>query len=124
MDLEEVAKKLGLTNDDQKKLDSLFVQNRRKLIDLRGNMEKERLELELILDEEDFNKTACLNQFKKVQDARTNLALERFGFLIEVRKLLGYERFQELKNSVRKRQMHRRKDRQGKRRHKESERFG
>lgn len=49
-------------------------------------MEKEYFELELILDEEEFDGDVCINQFKKVQEARTKLAVERISFLVEVRK--------------------------------------
>jgi hypothetical protein len=43
--------------------------------------------------------------FKKLKDAGTMLATERFGFLMEVRKLLGADRFLKLKTKF---QMHRR----------------
>ena len=38
-----------------------------------------------------------MEQFKRVESARNCLATERFSFLIQVRKILGFERYQNLK---------------------------
>ncbi len=108
----EVAKKLELTSEEQQKLDDLFVQSRRRMIDLKSNVQKEGLELEVILDQQDFDESACMDRFKKFQDARTRLANERFRFLIEVRKLLGPDRYRRLKTEFRDRRVHRMKGQQ------------
>ncbi len=108
----EVAKKLDLTSKEQQKLNDLFVQSRRQLIDLKSNVEKEKLELEMILDQQNFDESACMDQFKKFEHARANLANERFRFLVEVRKLLGLDRYRQLKTEFRHRRMHRMKGQQ------------
>jgi len=108
----QVAKKLELTSKKQQKFDDLFVQSRRRMIDLKSNVEKEKLELEMILDQQDFDESACMDRFKKFQDARTKLANERFRFLIEVRKLLGLDRYRQLKTEFRDRRVHRMKGQQ------------
>ncbi|NVM22245.1 MAG: periplasmic heavy metal sensor [Desulfobacterales bacterium] len=108
----EVAKKLALTSEEQQKFEDLFVQSRRRMIDFKSNVEKERLELEMILDQQDLNESACMDRFKKFEDARTNLANERFRFLVEVRKLLGLERYRKLKTEFRDHRVHRMKGRQ------------
>ena len=111
----EVTEKLGLTSEEQQKFDDLFVQSRRRMIDLKSNVEKEKLELEMILDQQDFDEFACMDRFKKFEDARTKLANERFGFLVEVRKLLGLDRYRRLKKEFRDRRLHRMKgEREGK----------
>ncbi len=91
----------NITPEEQSQLDSLYVQNRRKMIDLKSVLEKELLELELVFDETSFDADACMDRYRKVQNARTTLALERFKFVVEVRKLLGFERFQQLKERYR-----------------------
>ena len=108
----QVAKKLELTSEEQQKLDDLFVQSRRRMIDLKSNVQKEGLELEMILDQQNFDESACMDRFKKFQDARTNLTNERFRFLIEVRKLLGLDRYRQLKTEFRNRRVHRMKRQQ------------
>ncbi|MEE8541884.1 MAG: hypothetical protein V3S66_09500 [Desulfobacterales bacterium] len=87
--------------EEQSQLDSLYVQNRRKMIDLKSVLEKELFELELVFDVTSFDADACMDRYRKVQNARTTLALERFKFVVEVRKLMGFERFQQLKEKYR-----------------------
>ena len=105
----EMAKKLGLASEEQQKFDDLFVQSRRRMIDLKSDVEREHLELEMILDQQDFDESACMDRFKKFEDARTKLANERFGFLVEVRKLLGLDRYRRLKTEFHDRRLHRMK---------------
>lgn len=109
----EVTKKLDLTSEEQQELDNLYVQSRQQMIDLKSNVEREKLELEVILDQQKFDESACMDRFKKFQDARTNLANEQFRFLVKVRKLLGLDRYQQLKTEFRDRQMHRMKRQHG-----------
>ncbi len=92
----EVVAQLKLTSQEQEKLNALFVESERELIDLRGNVQKQELELKTLLDQEDFNQSACADQFGKLLEARSGVARERFSFHMEVRKLLGLERYREL----------------------------
>lgn len=109
----KVAKKLDLTSEKQQELDDLFVQSRRKMIDLKSKVEKEKFELEVILDQQKFDESACIDRFKKFQDARTNLTNEQFKFLVKVRKLLGLDRYRQLRTEFRDRRMHGMKAQQG-----------
>jgi Spy/CpxP family protein refolding chaperone len=95
-----VAKKLELTDEHARQLDGLFVQNRMKLIDLKSALEKERFELQNLLDKDRLDEKVVLDQFARVQAARSKLDAERFYFLLEVRKILGLERFQHLEMLV------------------------
>ncbi|MCP4348766.1 MAG: periplasmic heavy metal sensor [Desulfobacterales bacterium] len=105
--LPNIAKELKLTPDEQKKLDNLFVTNRRKLIDLKNNVEKEKFELETSLESADFDESSCTALFKKLQDARIKLAEEQFRFVVEVRKLLGLYKYQQLKAKFQENRMKR-----------------
>ena len=92
-----VAKQIEITDGEKEKLDNLFFESRRKRIDLKSTVEKERLEFERLIDAKNLDENALISQFKRLEKARTNLATEIFGFLVEERKILGYERFQKLK---------------------------
>jgi Spy/CpxP family protein refolding chaperone len=96
-----LEKQLALSSEEITNLDDLFVNSRRKLIDLKSALQKERFELENLLEKESVDETAVTQQFKKLEKARSNLASERFRFLLEVRKILGLERYQRLRNSFR-----------------------
>lgn len=91
-----VADKLGLSQSEKNALDSLFVQNRRTLINLKKEVEKERFELDNILGQQNFDERSALNQFKRLEKQRENLSMERFRYLLQVRKILGHERYQKL----------------------------
>jgi Spy/CpxP family protein refolding chaperone len=94
--LPQVSQKLDLTEEHGRRLDELFFQNRRKLIDLRSGLEKDRLELETLIDREPLDEGAVMTQVKRLQTARSELAIEKFHYFLEVRKILGIERFRRL----------------------------
>ena len=93
----QVSKQMNLNKDEIRMLDENFINSRRKLIDLKSKLEKQRFELENLLEGEPLNEAAAMEQFKRMESARNHLATERFRFLIQVRKTLGFERYQNLK---------------------------
>jgi len=103
------AAQLGLSDKEKKEVEDLFVQNRRSLIELKSILEKERFELNNLLENDSFDETAAMKQFKKLEKARTNIAHERFRFLLRIRKILGFERYQLLKVKYREYREKRRK---------------
>ena len=92
-----VAEQLSLSDGEKEQLDELFLESRRKFIDLKAGLERERLELENLLEKEALDEEALMEQFQRLESARAKLAGEHFRFLLEVRKLIGFERFQRLK---------------------------
>ena len=67
------------------------------MIDNKGELQKAQIALERFIEKEQLDEVACKDQFQKVLAARNKLSTERYNFLIEVRKILGYERFLQLK---------------------------
>jgi hypothetical protein len=92
-----MAEELKLTDSERKVLDEKYTESRRRMIDLKTEVEKERLELDIILDQQDANKDRISERYDSLEKARAKLSKERFGLLIEVREIIGVERFQELK---------------------------
>ena len=105
----DVAEKIGITEEEKGKLDNMYYKYRYQVIDLQSQVKKERLELEQLIDSKDFNDKACLDHFTKLQKAHNTVAAERFRFLVQVRKLLDLDRFQQLKEQVRKFRMERKR---------------
>ena len=93
-----LVEQLKISEGEKKSLDALFMDSRRKLIDLRSAVEREQFELEMFLEKEKFDEKAAMAQFGRLDTARSNIAREQFGYLIKVRNILGPERFQRLKN--------------------------
>ena len=92
-----MSKELNLSEAEKSRLDQEFVDSRRNLIELKSSVERERFELENLLEKEPLNEAAVMEQFKKLEKARASLSSERFSFLIKARKILGLERFQRIK---------------------------
>ncbi len=89
---------LNLTDEQKDELDKLFDHNRSRLSELKNQMEQERAELTKLLEEErHLNENAAVVQMKKLENTRTVLSATRFSYSLEVRKLLGHDRFQQLK---------------------------
>ncbi len=95
------SEKLNLSDEEKSKLDDKFFESRLKLVDLKSAVEKERLQLDKLVESETLNEKAAMEQFKKLESARANLSAERFGFVMEVRKILGFDRFQQLNTTFR-----------------------
>ena len=97
-----MSKQLNLTDEEKNKLDEQYVESRRRMIDLKSNVERERFELETLIESDDLDEDTTKKQFKKLEKARSNLAGERFKFLMESRKILGNKRFQNVKQMYKK----------------------
>ncbi|KPK30097.1 MAG: hypothetical protein AMK69_04490, partial [Nitrospira bacterium SG8_3] len=61
-----VAEQLNLNGREKEQLDELFIQTRRKMIDLRSAVARERLELSILMDKETMDEDAVKVQFKKL----------------------------------------------------------
>ena len=99
----EVADELKLTDSERKNLEEKYTEGRRRMIGLKSEVEKERLELEIALEKQDANKDQIVERYDNLENARKKLSKERFGMLIEVREVIGVERFQSLKEMHRSR---------------------
>ncbi len=91
------ADQLSITDKEKDELDKLFDYNRNRLAELKTQMEAEKAELLKTIDQEHLNETSALTKMTKLESTRTLLAATRFSYSLEVRKLLGYERYQRMK---------------------------
>jgi Spy/CpxP family protein refolding chaperone len=103
-----IAEKLALTQEEVEKMEGLYREHRLRTIDLRGEVEKKRLQLEEVVESSPFNGATCIESFEELQEAHNRMALERFKFLLQVREILGLDRFQQLKEEFRQFRMKRR----------------
>ena len=106
-----MTQQLELTDSERKILEEKYTESRRKLIDLKSEVEKERLELDILLDNKEVTREQISERYDSLEKARAKLSKERFSLLIEVRDIIGVEKFQELKL------MHRDRDRERTKRH-------
>ena len=84
----EVVQKLGLSTDQQKKMDDIFLQSRLKLIEQHAAVEKEEAILEPLLSAEQPDETRILAQIDKVAQARAELEKANARMLLGLRSVL------------------------------------
>jgi Spy/CpxP family protein refolding chaperone len=96
-----IRAELKLTDGEIKQLDRLFKKSRRRLIELKNKVEKAQFEYQSLMEAEPLDEKAVNRQFAQLEKARSQLASERSRFLVEVRKILGHNRFQQLKQIYR-----------------------
>ena len=94
---ESVMKELALTDEETRILDEKYTTSRRKMIDLKSDVEKQRFELDLLLGSQDADKGQIMSRYESLEQARQKLSRERFEMFMGVRETIGAERFQELK---------------------------
>jgi Spy/CpxP family protein refolding chaperone len=93
----QISKQLKLSEKDIQRLDALLVESGRRMLELKSFVEKERFELNTLLEGKGIDDAVITAQFKKLENARSALSNERLQFLIQTREILGAERFKELR---------------------------
>jgi Spy/CpxP family protein refolding chaperone len=91
-----VVERIGLTAEQQKKMDGIFQESRIKLIDLKAAVEKQEVLLQPMLDANPVDTRRALVQIGKVADARAALEKANAGMLLELRGVLTPEQWTKL----------------------------
>ena len=91
----QVAKFLKLTDGDIDQLEKAFEASRLRMIDLKSKVEAEQFKLQSLVDKPEIDETAIKNQHRNLEAARSALAEEQLDFYVDVRKIIGYDRFKE-----------------------------
>lgn len=90
------AETLKITKEEADKLDALYVETQKKQIELKADLEKKRLMLDMALEADTLDRKACLKLFDETQAIRNKISGERFAFFLKTRELLGKDRFKTL----------------------------
>jgi Spy/CpxP family protein refolding chaperone len=94
----EIAQKLSLTADQQKKMDDIFQQSRLQLIDLKANVEKQELLLEPMLSANPPDTNKVLAQIDHVAAARAELEKGMARMLLNIRGVLSADQWTKLQS--------------------------
>jgi len=90
------AQSLGLTAEQQKKMDDVFQQYRLKLIDLNAALEKEEIMLEPLVAAQPLDEAKITAQIDRVAEARAELEKANGRMLLGIRKPLTPEQWSKL----------------------------
>lgn len=91
-----LMQKLGMTADQQKRIDELFQQSRLKLIDLSAALHKEEAVLEPLLSAERPEEAPILLQIDRIAQARAELEKANARMLLGFRNVLNPEQWKKL----------------------------
>jgi Spy/CpxP family protein refolding chaperone len=92
----ELAKRLNLTADQQKKMDEVFQQNRLRMIDLHAALEREEATLDPLMEAANPDDAKVLPQVDRVAQARAELEKANARLLLGLRHLLTPEQWKTL----------------------------
>jgi Spy/CpxP family protein refolding chaperone len=91
---------VGLTADEQKKMDDVFQQYRLKLIDLSSALEKEEATLEPLVAAAQLDESKIAAQIDRVAQARAELEKANGRMLLGIRKMLTQDQWNKLQRGT------------------------
>ena len=84
----EMVTKLGLTADQQKNIEDIFVKSRIQLIDLKASLEKEELVMEPLLSANPVDTAKASAEIDKIAELRAGLEKANAKMLLSIRGVL------------------------------------
>jgi len=94
----EIAQKIGLTPDQQKRIEDIFLQSRVELIDKHAALEKQELMLEPLLSANPIDQGKALAQINKIADTRAELEKTNAKMLLGIRAVLSADQWTKLQS--------------------------
>jgi protein CpxP len=91
-----LVQRIGLTADQQKRIDTLFQQNRLKLIDQSAALQKEEAILEPLLEADHPDESQVLAQIDRIAQARAELEKANARMLLGFRGVLTQDQWKKL----------------------------
>jgi Spy/CpxP family protein refolding chaperone len=94
----EVAARIGLSAEQQKRIGDLFLQSRLQLIHLHATLQEEQLMLEPLLDATSFEEAKAVAQIDKIADTRADLEKTNAKMLLDIRGVLTADQWTKLRS--------------------------
>jgi Spy/CpxP family protein refolding chaperone len=92
----EVITAIGLTPDQQKKIEDLFIRSRVQLIVLHSTLEQEQVLLEPVLDANPVDQNAAMAAIDKIANSRADLEKANAKMLLSIRGVLTPDQWTKL----------------------------
>lgn len=93
----KTAKEVGLTADQQQKMNEIFQQHRLSLIDLNASLEKAEVQLEPLMSADQPDESRILAQIDRVAQARAELEKANARMLLGIRRVMTADQWEKLK---------------------------
>jgi len=91
-----VMAELGLSADQEIAIEKIFVHSRPKLIDLRGDLEKKQLDLQVAMEDKTADRSAVEKKIESVENARAALQKTRALMLLDMKQVLKPDQWERL----------------------------
>ncbi|MEA2337805.1 MAG: hypothetical protein QOE82_1812 [Thermoanaerobaculia bacterium] len=96
----EIVQSLNLSEEQQNKLENIFRTASGDLIDLRGEVEKQNINLRADLDQSQLDRTAIRKDAQRLSDARTRLFERELMMLVDMRAVLNDQQWERMRNQL------------------------
>jgi Spy/CpxP family protein refolding chaperone len=108
-----VTAELGLSPDQSVEIEKVFVRTRPKLIDLRADLEKKQLDLQVAMEDKTASRSAVEKKIESVENARAALQKTRALMILDMKQVLKPDQWERLvqKQQERREQMQERRRR-------------
>jgi Spy/CpxP family protein refolding chaperone len=93
-----LAQKIGLSADQQKRIDDLFLQNRIQLIHLHATLEEEQVKLDPLLTANPVDQARAGTQIDRIADTRASLEKVNAKMLLSIRGVLTADQWTKLQD--------------------------
>jgi len=90
------VEELHLTAEQQGKIESIWMENRRRLIDLKADLDRKQLDLSDVLGQSTVDEPAAVKAFEAVQLARLAIEKTTFSMRVRTKNVLSAEQQQKL----------------------------
>ncbi len=97
----DVAARIGLTAEQQKRIEDLFLQSRVQLIHLHATLQEQQLFLGPLLDATPFDQAKAMAQIDKIADTRADLEKTNARMLLNIRGVLTADQWTKLRTRPR-----------------------
>jgi periplasmic protein CpxP/Spy len=95
-----IADRIGLTDDQKKKMDDIFLQSRLQLIDLNAAVEKQEAIMQPLIGADQPDEGKILSQIDAIAQARAELEKARARMLFGIRKVLTPDQWKKVQAMV------------------------
>jgi periplasmic protein CpxP/Spy len=92
-----VAQQVGITDDQKKKMDDIFQQNKLKLIDLKAALEKQEAIMQPLIEADQPDEAKILSQIDAIAQARAELEKANARMLLGIRTMLTPDQWKKLR---------------------------
>jgi protein CpxP len=89
----EMARRVGITSDQKKKMDDTFTQSRLKLIDLRASLEKDEVQIEALMQGPQLDDSKIMPMIDRIAQDRAELEKADARLLLGIRHILTPEQW-------------------------------